>query len=265
VRRRVAAALLVVLGACAGADQSGGGGNQAPAAQPPPEVAFTVADQGVIDIPTDVQAGINTISVTNEGADKRAIGFARINDGVPRPKVGIALTKGDFETVFTSSLIGGSVFSQGEIDLLPGDTGTLTTELTEGTYILADPEARRFEPGYFEVGPPSGEEIEEPSAEFTIDEGEYFIKVEETLPAGSHTYALTNVGEQSHELLIFEKKTEKEAAAALAPLPGSTSWIELDLEPGTYTFACFFPDVKDGKLGKKNHGRLGMETTVTVE
>lgn len=230
----------------------------------PPEVTFTIADQGVTDIPQDISAGITTVNVTNEGKDNHFPAYARINAGVKREKVGVALAKGDFGTFFSSAIIAGTVFTPGKNNLLPGDTGSLTTELTEGTYILVDPEAKRFEPGYFEVGPATDDEVEEPAADATIEAGEYFIEVGE-LTSGPNTIALTNVGEQGHELIVMEKKTEDEAGFAFAPAPGQTSWIGLDLEPGTYVFACYFPDVKDGKTGKKNHSQLGMKATVTVE
>jgi hypothetical protein len=258
--------VLLTLTAC------GGGGGEAPSARrdqaaapvAPPEVAFTIADQGVTDIPPEINAGINTITITNNGEDKHFPGFARINEGVAKQKVGIALAKGDFKTFFTSAVIAGSVFSEGRLNLLPGDTGSITTELPEGTYILADPEAKRFEPGFFSVGPAGNVEAETPEAEYEIVEGEYYIEFPKNLPAGAHTFALTNAGEQAHELIIMDKKTEKEVGYTFAPVPGSTSWVEFDLEPGTYVLACYFPDVKKGKVGKP-HANLGMKTTVTVK
>ena len=261
--------LLLVLAlsapACGGGG-SGGGSEDVSADAPvtPPEVTFTIADQGVTDIPQDIAAGVTTVSVTNDGKDGHFPAWARINDGVDPTKVGVALAEGDFGTFFSSAVVAGAVFTPGENNLLPGQTGSLTTELTEGSYILVDPEAKKFEPGYFEVGPATGDDVEEPEADATIDEGEYFIEVGE-LSSGTSTIALTNAGEQGHELIVSEKKTEKEAGFAFAPAPGQTSWIELDLKPGTYVFACYFPDVKNGKMGKKNHAQLGMETTVTVE
>jgi hypothetical protein len=265
---RIACSLvaLALLGAgCANDPGAGNDSGQPAASQQPPEVAIAVAEQGVTDIPQDVSAGIVTISITNEGDKKLAPALALIDEGVEREKVGIALTTQDFQTFFTSAVVAGAVFSPGEIDLLPGTTGTLTTELPEGTYIVADPESKGFEPGYLEVGPASGNEATPPKAHYAIEMGEYFIDVDEQLPAGDHIFQLTNAGEQGHEMLVMEEKTEEEVGFAFAPPPGSTSWIEMELEPGTYVFTCFFPDVKDDKLGRKNHNQLGMETTVTVE
>src|SRR5687768_13223366 len=173
----VSAFALFVVG-CAGSG-SGGGDGTAPAAAPvaPPEASFTIADQGVTDIPQGMTAGITQVTVTNDGKDDHFPAFARINDGVKREKVGVALTKGDFGTFFASAIIAGTVFTPGENNLLAGETSSLVTELTEGTYIMADPEAKKFEPGYFEVGPASDAEVEEPAADATIAEGEYFIEV----------------------------------------------------------------------------------------
>lgn len=257
-------ALVALMGIACAQNTTGGGGGEVAAPEPPPEVAFTIADQGVTDIPADITAGINTITITNEGKDKHFPGFARINDGVRKQKVGIALADGDFKTFFTSALLGGMVSSEGKLDLLPGDTGSLTTELTEGTYILVDPEAKRFEPGYFEVGSVTDQNVEEPEAEHEIVVGEYYIDMPKTLPAGKQTFSLNNAGEQSHELLIFEKKTEAEAGFVFAPLPGNMSWVNFDLKPGQYQVRCFLPDVKNGKVGKP-HANLGMKTSLTVK
>ena len=261
----VLAVLALLAAGCAGSNTGDGGGGNAPAAPvTPPEFAITVADQGVTELPEDVTAGIVTITIENEGKAKLFPAFARVNEGVKPEEVGVALSTGNFGKFFASAIPAGAVVTAGENNLLPGTSGSITTELTEGTYIVIDPEAKRFEPGYLEVGASTGEEVAEPEADATIDEGEYYIEVGE-LTAGVNRIALTNAGEQGHELIVFDKETEDEAGFAFAPTPGQTSWIELDLEPGTYQFRCFFPDVKDGKMGKKNHAQLGMKATVTVE
>ncbi|HYI43871.1 MAG TPA: hypothetical protein VE174_00215 [Actinomycetota bacterium] len=259
--------LLVVVGAaCADPAPSGDGATDAAAPVPPPQSAFTIADQGVTNVPTEIQAGINELTVTNEGEDKHFPAIARINDGVKKQEVALALVDQDFETFFTSSMVGGAFLEAGKLNLAPGKSATLTTELTEGTYILADPDSKRFEPGYFEVGPAGDEEVATPDAEFEIVESEYAIEMPAEIPAGSHSYSLTNAGEQPHELIISEKGNEEsEAAYALAPLAGSTSWVTFDLPPGKYIVACYFPDLSGGKMGRKSHFDLGMKTKFTVK
>jgi uncharacterized cupredoxin-like copper-binding protein len=262
----VTVVLLLAAGACAQQTNSAGdGGTEEPAAPAaPPELAFTIADQGVTNVPQDISAGINTLTVTNEGKDKHFPAIARINDGVKKQKVGLALADQDFETFFTSAVVAGTILEGGKPNLAPGATGTLTTELPEGTYLLVDPEAKRFEPGYFDVGPPSDESVAAPEADYEVVEAEYEIKIPDELEAGSHTFALTNAGEQGHEFNITSKDGEKDVAYALAPVPGSTAWVTFDLKPGKYLVACYFPDVKDGKLTNKNHFKLGMKATITV-
>lgn len=263
-----AAIALALLGACApggtGPGGDGSGVEDHPATMPP-EVEITVAEQGVTNLPQDVAAGIVTITFTNEGAKPLFPAFARINEGVKPEKVGVAISTGDFETFFASAVPAGSALTPGEKNLLPDTSGSITTELTEGTYIVVDPEAKDFEPGYLEVGPGNGDEVDPPAAHYALDVGEYFIEVDAALPAGEHLIQVTNTGEQGHELILFEKKTEKEAGFTFAPPPGQTSWVTFELEPGRYQFACFFPDVKNGKVGKKNHAQLGMKANVTVE
>lgn len=261
-------AALALLGvACAQNGTGDGGGEAAPAPVPPPEVSFTIADQGVTEVPEQVQAGINTVTVTNEGKEKHFLAMVRVDDGVAKQKVGLALAKQDFETFFTSAHVAGALLDEtGKVNVPTGGTGTLTVELTEGTYLLTDPEAKRFEPGYFEVGPAGDAEIQAPVSEYDVSEKEYAIDFPATVSAGAHTFALTNAGEQGHELIIMNKENpDKESGYAMAPVPGSTEWITFDLKPGKYLVACYFPDVRDGKMQKKNHSQLGMKATFTVK
>ena len=261
------AAFALPLTACGPGGGSDGGGEVAQAPIAPPEVSFSIADQGVTEVPEQVQAGINTLTVTNSGKDKHFPLVARVNDGVNKQKVGLALAEQDFETFLTSADFAAAFVTESQKpNVLPGGTGSITVELTEGTYILSDPEAKRFEPGYFEVGPAGSDEIETPPAEYEIVEKDYSIDFPKTIPAGAHTYSLTNAGEQDHELLIMNKKNpDKGAGFVLAPLPGNTEWVTFDLEPGDYIVACHIPDIRDGKVQKKNHAQLGMRTTFTVK
>ena len=266
---------LLLGGAACGSDDSGSDDStQAEteeSATPVPEpvapalIAMAIDDKGVTDTPGDLQAGIVEITVTNEGEDPHFVAIARVNDDSSVEEVTGALAKNDFATFFTSSVVAGAALPPpGEQSVAPGEAGTVTVGLTEGTYILGDPETKGFEYGTLEVGPAGDEEIEEPEADIEIAEGEYFIKVEDELPAGTSTVALTNEGQQGHELIIFEKESEKEVGFAFAPVPGETAWFELSLDPGEYTFACYFPTIEDGEMGKKDHAKLGMETTVVV-
>ncbi len=248
-----------MLGACGG--ETGDGGQTL---VDPPEVAFTIADQGVTDVPDEVHAGPNTISVTNEGKDKHFPALVRINDDSSRQEVGIALAEEDFRTFFLSSAIAGSIVGTTEGNVRPGESASTTVELPEGQYLLVDPEAKRFEPGFFRVGPAEDQEIESPDSDYDIAAGEYYIDLPKEIPAGPHTFSLTNAGEQDHEVLVFRKGSEKESAYALAPVPGATAWVTFDLEPGKYLVACHFPDVKNGKIGKP-HSKLGMKTAITVK
>ena len=256
--------LLAASSACGGGGGApkGGGGQAEPV--PPPEVAFTIADQGVTEVPDDVRAGPNNLSVTNEGKDKHFPALVRINDDSSRQEVGIALAKEDFRTFFLSSAIAGSIVGTTEGNVRPGETATTTVELIEGEYLLVDPEAKRFEPGFFRVGPAQDDEVESPESDYEIAVGEYYIELPKEIAVGPHTFSLTNEGEQDHEVLVFEKGSEKESAYALAPVPGATAWVTFDLEAGKYVVACHFPDVKKGKIGEP-HSKLGMRTTITVK
>jgi hypothetical protein len=57
---------------------------------------------------------------------------------------------------------------------------------------------------------------------------------------------IANVGEQGHEVVIYEQGAEEEGFFSLAPAPGGRTWTSIDLEPGTYQVRCFFPDPRPG-------------------
>jgi hypothetical protein len=117
---------------------------------------------------------------------------------------------------------------------------------------------------------------------------EYKFAMPSTLAAGPQIWQLTNTGEQPHLLDLagipagttFDEVmgaigfaiTGTPAARALGleeirdlaattPLsPGHTTWIEVDLAPGTYAVACFVSDPANGAP----HATMGMVQVFTV-
>ena len=113
-----------------------------------------------------------------------------------------------------------------------------------------------------------------PAGDVSVSETDYRISMPTTLPAGSHTVALTNNGKVDHELLLFRTDL---AANALptdkdgnvnedSPLlhgaldsgaglkAGGTQSLPVKLQPGHYVAACNLP----------GHYRLGMRLDITV-
>ena len=87
--------------------------------------------------------------------------------------------------------------------------------------------------------------------------------MEDGRPVGIVSLGVTNLGDQAHEF-FFLREGEKPGpqSPGVTPFnPGSTIWIELDLQAGEYTAVCYFPDKKTGKP----HAALGMKKEFIVE
>lgn len=96
---------------------------------------------------------------------------------------------------------------------------------------------------------------EAPSAPVVqVTETEFTIELSGTeLAAGTTTFAVTNEGQASHNLVIESADGKELAATEIAP-PGGSGTVQVDLPPGEYVVYC--------AVG--NHRGLGMERAVTV-
>jgi hypothetical protein len=106
-----------------------------------------------------------------------------------------------------------------------------------------------------------------------------------TLPAGVTKFKMTNAApKEDHMMAIFkvvpgnestpldkllslpQKKQGKvfdfSDAAFMEAKPGASGYAPIDLKPGTYAYACFFP--QGGKKNGQPHFKLGMEGSFTV-
>jgi hypothetical protein len=79
---------------------------------------------------------------------------------------------------------------------------------------------------------------------------------------GQGTVAVTNTGDQAHELTIVGGPADAQVGAGglTTIAPGSTGYLDLDLPPGDYSFVCFVTDPDSGQI----HLQLGMQADVTI-
>ena len=106
----------------------------------------------------------------------------------------------------------------------------------------------------------------------TLPAGVTKIKMTNAAPVEDHMMAmvkLTAAGEAMELdkiLALPEKKQGKyfdfSSAAFMEAKPGAVGYAPINLTPGKYAYACFFPE--GGKKNGKPHFMLGMEGTVTV-
>jgi plastocyanin len=99
----------------------------------------------------------------------------------------------------------------------------------------------------------SGPATAVPSGVVAVEAKEYaFTPSTITVPAGSVTFSIRNVGSQEHEFEIFQGDTVKDEVEGI--VPGLTKNATVTLAAGDYTFMC--------KLN--GHDQLGMKGTLTV-
>ena len=91
--------------------------------------------------------------------------------------------------------------------------------------------------------------------------GEFYYDMPDEWPTGEITVALTNVGEQGHNLIITDKAKKEYFGLFYAPAPGGQVWYHVSLKPGTYIAGCGVLDLKSGK----EHHHLGMLTKFAVK
>lgn len=244
--------VLVALSAC-GSGSDDPVEPQAKEAQPVQDLSVTVTDAGTQVSSPSVEAGPVSVTVQNETKKPYHLAFARLNDGVSIDEV---QEKIQSENVLELITVAGSTVEAAK----PGGQASVTVQFPEGDYIALDPEAD-IPFGPFQVTAAT-EPYESVDADFDVEVGEFYFKVPDGITAGPATFAITNAGEQSHEISFSrEGDDEEEGEFVLAPAPGGSLWAEFDLKPGKYTAACFFPDPASGKP----HVKLGMKTTFTVK
>ncbi len=179
-----------------------------------------------------------------------------------------------------------------------GQSEEIVLDLPPGEWIAwgEDPGSPQ-EPIIFEVTGEMPADLVEPESSATVTMGEYVIKVTEgELTAGTTVLKIENIGAQPHFVfgalgpddMTAEQvgvALEEEAAAGMSGTPpaysdfnpdedlsfessfysgtqstGTTIWLPVNLQAGTYAMACFFPDLADGMP----HAYKGMYTVVEV-
>jgi len=170
-----------------------------------------------------------------------------------------------------------------------GQTAQVVVDLTPGEWLVYG-EDFEGEPTVIEVTGEMPADLPEPEAGATLTLDEYVIEVTEgELAASQQIIKVENVGEQPHfvsgdkgpdGLTNEQVGAVYEGEAMGTPAPegfepstdlttvfyaatqsgGTTTWHLVDLEPGTYVLACFFPDVETGLP----HAAYGMYTVIEV-
>jgi hypothetical protein len=264
-----------------------------------PELRITITDTG-FDAPSEVAAGRVLLTVTNTATptgDSADADFVRLPDGTtiddvaaffgPQMATPSSMEEAAPDWIYEATFAGGPIVP-------PGQSMQAIVELTPGEWILLnDIPGAQQPPQSLTVteSAASPTAMEEPQADVDVQLQEYsFVGLENPIPAGPHLWKFTNTGTQPHVMILFRgpagitmnqvmtllQLPEDATPPADFPYqesdfdfsqpgldeisPGQTSWLALDLAPGTYIALCFVPDEETGVP----HALMGMVQVFTV-
>lgn len=248
-----------------------GGGRTAMARSPDasgyPELTIAVTDQGFV-VPEDVTAGRYAVRMVNEGTVPSHSSLGLLPAGTDLAMVEADMSSDSEEVpqwILDTRWVGLPDFG------FPGETRTGIVDLEPGTYLGFSP----FE-GWFGIHEIPGDPISAPmpAATASVDLVEMsFIWGQDPLPSGPQLLAVVNTGTTLHdiqflavpdgtttdhamEMFMLEDGDSPSPDNPLAELvgdnfapvaatsilsPGVTTWLDIDLAPGSYLVMCPLP------------------------
>jgi hypothetical protein len=280
------AAAIILLPSCRG-DKPAGDASTSSAAPPSAEgegtagspnvLTVTASDYG-FDAPAETPAGLTEIRLVNKGPSLHHIQLMRLADGKTLDDF-LAALQGEQPPTWATP-------AGGPAPPEVGGTSVSIEALEPGNYAMicfipavdGMPHAMKGMTRALKVVGPS-RATPEPEADIVVTLVDYDFQLSKPLTAGKHTIRVDNGGQQPHEIAIVRmnagKKPADFTAWGMKPvgpppgtihgglsgiMPGSHSFIEVDLPAGEYALLCFLPDAKDGKP----HFEHGMAKRTTV-
>jgi len=270
--------MAIVLSACTGASAA----TRVSSGSGIPEITITAKDYG-FEAPEELQAGLVTINLVNEGQEPHHAQLVRLNDGVTLEQFNAALQEGEAAAFPLVNFIGGP----GLVD--PGLANQVTVELTPGQYLVmcfvpSHDGVPHLAKGMIKpinvVAATEQANVARPKADATVKLLDFSFILPSEIKAGKQVWQVVNEGEQIHEIMFiklaegksiadvqaFQKAPHgvppfKSIGGFQALTPGQTGWLNLDLEPGDYVALCYVPDPASGHA----HLELGMIMPFSVK
>ncbi len=234
-------------------------------ATPPHEATFTATEYD-FEGPSTLQAGLNEITLVNDGEEPHHIQLVRLEEGRTANEFLSAMSEGGMPS--WAEEVGGP--NTGTPGIAPETSAYV--DLEPGTYVIMcvipDGEGTpHVEHGMVKTvtvedhehdhGPPPEPTVDVELVDFAFD-------MPDELPEGDHTFRVENAGGQHHELALLRlhgNKTVQDVLEweqdpnATGPPPatflggitgieaGTSQTFNATLEPGRYAVLCFLPDV----------------------
>jgi uncharacterized cupredoxin-like copper-binding protein len=247
-----------------------------PAATVAPPVIDVMTTDYAFDAPDTLPAGLVTVRLMNHGQEPHHAQLLRLNDGVSFDDFAAALQSEGESALRLVTLTGGPGA------MSPFKSGEVTVDLTPGQYALACfiPSADgvpHLAKGMLKpvtvVAADSQPELAAPTSTGTLTMRDFGFDMPDKLASGPTTFTVTNAGPQPHEMNILKLAPGASASDVLAWQPdqgtpppfeavgglnglsqGGSSYMTIDLQPGTYVAICNIPDPGSGVP----HSHLGM-------
>lgn len=246
-----------------------------------PQIVIKATDYA-FDAPAQVNAGLVSVRLENNGKEPHHAQLARLQDGKTMADLQAAFMEGEQAALALLEFVGGPA------GLNPGQSQEVVLTLREGNYVLlcflssADG-TPHFAKGMIkplQVVAASQSGAQAPQADASIVLKDFTFEMPMEVKAGKHTWEIKNQGPQLHEIAIMKLAPGKtiddigaffqspsgpppfEWAGGMQALSvGKSAWLVLDLQPGNYVAICGVPDPASGKA----HAELGMIMPFTVK
>lgn len=252
-----------------------------------PELLVSLTDDGFV-FPEEMTSGRYAVSIVNESSAPSHSSFGLLPEGIDRATVEAAWaseTEDVPQWILDTKWVGLPDFG------LPGETRTGIVDFPPGTYLGFSPFQEWF--NLVEVGgEPIGSDVAEPDATLSVELIEMsFAWGQEAILSGPQLLQVANAGATLHDIQFYpvpEGTTSDHAmemfmleeggtpppdnplsalaedeflpaAATSIVAPGVTTWLDMNLSPGTYLVMCPLPFPSGPP-----HAMLGMMEIITV-
>jgi hypothetical protein len=248
----------------------------------PPETKFVATEYSYAG-PGSVPAGLNAITVQNQGKELHQIQIVQLDAGKTFDELAAALQSPDAPPPTWATMVGGPNAAA------PGQSATTFADLKPGNYAIlcGIPDANgkpHFASGMIrplKVTESTAASAAAPVADVTVTGKEFAFGAPDTLTVGKHVVTFNDMGQQPHEAVLVKLNpgtTAQDFMAAFAPgakgpppgmpvggvaaiAPGTSQTFPVDLVAGHYALICFVDD----PATHKPHGALGMTKEFDVK
>lgn len=268
--------VILLMGAMVTACQTGVVAQDAPSEAPESPYRIAITDTDLI-VPADLPSGVVTLSYVNQSAGQQVADLARLKEGVTVEQFNTAMAGEDPMAAFML------VQWLGGVTLGPNATQEVIYELEPDQHVMIAFGDQGPQTAFTQV---TSEKMmaQLPVPTIHAELTDFSLIIPDEIKAGRHTWQITNIGKQWHEMHIVKMNdgvtTQEvieylsqgpvpegtppfESIAFVTPLdPERSIWATFELEPGQYTVICALPDLITSH--ENSHASLGMVRQLTV-